>query len=309
MSVTGRPLGSVAVVLACLGAAIALQVVRDRQYPERLNPDRELLYVRSGPALERLALSFDASVADLYWIRAVQYFGGQRLAERKTRRFDLLYPLLDITTTLDPYFNIAYRFGAIFVAEGYPDGPGRPDLAVRLLRKGVAKQPHRWQYLYDIAFVHYWWLKDYKSASYWFQRASQVPNSPEWMRGLAAITLAQGRDRVGSRFLWQQIYDTAEHQYMRRTAEHRLQQLDAMDQVDQLNALVDRVRIASGRPVTSWEPLARSRVLRQLPPLDPAGVPYVIDPQTGRVTVSRDSPFHPLPDDSSAPGGTPRPAP
>ena len=34
-----------------------------------------------------------------------------------------------MATGLDPYFNIAYRFGAIFLSESKPDGPGRPDLA------------------------------------------------------------------------------------------------------------------------------------------------------------------------------------
>ena len=30
--------------------------------------------------------------------------------------YPLLYPMLDITTTLDPRFSIAYRFGSIFLA-------------------------------------------------------------------------------------------------------------------------------------------------------------------------------------------------
>ena len=45
-------------------------------------------------------------------------------------------PLLDLTTTLDPYFSIAYRFGAIFLSEASPGGPGRPDQAVALLAEG-----------------------------------------------------------------------------------------------------------------------------------------------------------------------------
>ena len=44
--------------------------------------------------------------------------------------FDGLYPLLDITTTLDPRFNIAYRFGAIFLSAKYPEGADSPQLAV-----------------------------------------------------------------------------------------------------------------------------------------------------------------------------------
>ena len=119
----------------CLAAAIGLQYARDRYLSAPIGSDN-LLYVESPSAMKRLALGYDALLADVYWIRAVQYFGGQRLAERARHKHDLVYPLLDITTTLDPYFNIAYRFGSVFVAEGAPN-PGRPDLAVKLLEKGA----------------------------------------------------------------------------------------------------------------------------------------------------------------------------
>ena len=49
--------------------------------------------------------------------------------------------MLDLTTTLDPLFNVAYRFGAIFLAEPYPGGAGRPDLAIALLEKGLQARP------------------------------------------------------------------------------------------------------------------------------------------------------------------------
>ena len=103
-------------VLATLVVAfVGVQVWRDRVYGEPA-PGDSVLYVRSGEALRRLSLSFSPLLADVYWVRAVQYYGGTRLSASTTRRYDLLYPLLDITTSLDPRFNIAYRFGSIFLA-------------------------------------------------------------------------------------------------------------------------------------------------------------------------------------------------
>ena len=86
--------------------------------------------------------------------------------------YTLLYPLLDLTTTLDPHFNIAYRFGSIFLAEAYPGGAGRPDLAIALLEKGLRARPDKWEYMQDIGFVHYWWRHDYQAAAAWFDAAS-----------------------------------------------------------------------------------------------------------------------------------------
>ena len=79
-----------------------------------------------------------------------------------------------ITTTLDPRFNIAYRFGSVFLAEPYPRGADRPDLAVALLEKGLRERPDKWQYLQDIGFVHYWFRHDFLAAAEWFQKAADV---------------------------------------------------------------------------------------------------------------------------------------
>jgi hypothetical protein len=293
-----------AAAIVCFVAAVGLQYAREHHVSPAPQGE-EILYLQSGPAVSRLALGYKALLADVYWIRAVQYFGGQKLRERARLKHDLLYPLLDITTTLDPYFNIAYRFGSIFLAEGAPRPPGRPDLAVNLLEKGFSTNPAKWQYLYDAAFIYYWYERDYQMASQWFTRASKVPGAPAWMPGLAAMTRVRGGDRQGARFLWQQIFQNAEAGYMRDSARRSLVQLDIMDELDRLNAALARVSAETGRPVTSWDPLAARGWLRRNPPLDPGGTPYVIDPGTGRATVSGESQFYPLPEDMPAPSGPP----
>ena len=57
-------------------------------------------------------------------------------------KFDLLWPLLDVATTLDPHLIVAYRFGAIFLSE--PEaGANRTDLAIELVKRGIAANPER----------------------------------------------------------------------------------------------------------------------------------------------------------------------
>jgi tetratricopeptide (TPR) repeat protein len=283
---------------ACLVAAIALHV---QSGPGLFGADSRTggeLYIRSGETLKRLALSYDAVLADIYWIRAVQYFGRTRLDTRPGKSYDRLYPLLDITTTLDPQFNIAYRFGAVFLAEAYPRGPGQPAAAIALLKKGFAANPTRWQYLQDIGFVYYWWLRDYQSAASWFGRARAVPGAPEWLGPLAAVTLTNGGNRAAARTIWKQMLETGEHDYLRRTAAHRLAQLRVLDELDALNARLARVREETGRPVTSWAAAGADGGAASGPPLDPAGVPYVLDPASGQASVSNRSPYYPLPLDT-----------
>jgi hypothetical protein len=295
MTWRGRDVALIAAALLAFGSAATLQATRDRYFPRDTRHVEEILYVRSGTALKRMTLSFDALAADVYWFRAIQHYGGDRLSgPLALTKYRLLYPLLDLTTTLDPYFNIAYRFGAIFLSEAYPGGPGRPDQSVALLRKGIAAMPHKWQYYHDIGFVYYWRFRDYPSAALWFQRDAAQPNAPIWMQPIAAAMLTHGEDRAAARFLWQQVAQS-EEPWMRRNAERALLQLQALDQIDQLNAIVSRFPPAAGAP-HSWTDLIRRRVLARVP-ADPTGTPYEIDPVSGRARVSPQSPLFPMPEE------------
>jgi hypothetical protein len=275
-----------------LFAAILLHVGRERWFVLDDVHAQQLLYVGSPETLGRMALEFDAVAADLYWIRAIQHYGGERLAaSRAPWRYEQLYPLLDMTTSLDPYFGIAYRFGAIFLSEPYPGGPGRPDLAIKLLRKGIAAQPTRWHYYHDIGFVHYWALQDPEGAAAWFRQAAAIPGAPNWLLPVAAAMLTE-TDRGAARYLWRQIME-ADEEWLRKRAERGLLQLDALDQIDRLSTVVTATPRREGEPY-SWPALMRQGLLRGRP-VDPAGTPYAIDPATGRVSVSEKSPLFPMP--------------
>lgn len=303
--------GALAVTGALLAAVVQVQAIREQAYPPRTTADDSLYF--SANAVRRLAGPMRALAADVYWIRALQHFGGakRRLADRapgetvgKVENVDqhdyaLLYPLLDITTTLDPRFKIAYRFGAVFLAEPYPGGPGRPDLAVKLLQKGLEAQPDKWEYMEDIGFVYYWYRHDYRSAADWFARAADIPGAPWWLRSLSATTLAQGGDRNSSRRMWQSIRETAEIDWLRNDADRRLSQLEAMDVIDTLQQRVDEFTRREGHPPADWSDVARRGLLRAGVPLDPSGAPYELTP-AGRVQLSPKSTLSPLPVDPPA---------
>ena len=305
----------VAVVLLLFAVAVWLQTVRDGRY--RLeSSDEETLYL-SQRATGRLVFAQRSLAADLYWIRALQYFGGHTkeakeraadglepppaLAAKAPVSFDNLYPLLDIATTLDPRFNIAYRFGSIFLSESYPHGPGRPDQAVALLEKGLAAMPDKWQYWQDIGFVYYWNVHDYIKAADAFKRGAAIPGAPWWLQSLAATTLVRGGDRGASRLLWQQLAETADNDYARTAARTKLQQLDAIEAIERLQPVVDALTTRTGAQVTDWAALIRSGAIPGIP-LDPAGVPFELSPSS-RIEVSPRSPLFPLPIEPGARSG------
>jgi len=286
-----RGLAAAAGLVLGLSLSIAILHARETGYPAPPETER-LLYLRSGRTADRLMLTFDAIAADLYWIRAIQHYGRDVMAERRGRRradsFGLLQPLLDLTTTLDPHFSIAYRFGSIFLAMQPPEGPGRPDQAIALLEKGLRATPDRWQYAYDLGWVHYWHTGDFTAAADWFDRAADMPRAPAWIRPFAAITRAQGGHRAEARAALATLLDSSEV-YIRNAAERALLQLKALDGIDELEAIVAQVRAQTGRLPSSLAEIFGSAVA------DDTGTPFAYDPETGEVSLGPGSPLAPLP--------------
>ena len=189
--------------------------------------------------------------------------------------------MLDITTTLDPRFNIAYRFGAVFLAEPYPGGAGRPDLAIALLEKGLRARPDKWEYMQDIGFVHYWYGPRLPARRpTWFASAADVPGAPWWLKSLAATTLAAGRrPAIVARDVGSRSGSRPKSTGCGTTPSAGCTQLDALDQIDALQAhRRSRTRGAPARPPDDWQRArARAASCRGIP-VDPAGTPYELDP-------------------------------
>ncbi len=124
----------------------------------------EVLYLWSGDQVRNLFPGFEGLAADVYWLRTVQYYGGQK-AFSTERDFALLRPLVEITTSLDPRLDIAYRYGAVFLSEPPPAGAGRPQEGIEVLEKGARAMPESWRLRQHLGFFHFLYLGDARRAA------------------------------------------------------------------------------------------------------------------------------------------------
>jgi hypothetical protein len=232
---------------------------------------------------------FESLAADVYWLRTVQYYGGQRRFAGG-KNYDLLSPLIDITITLDPRLEIAYRYGAIFESEAAPFGAGRPREGVALLARGVKAMPLSWRLRQDLGFFHYLYLHDSATAARVLAEAADLPGAPFWLRTLGADLLARGGDRAASRRMWKQMFDQSEEGMIRENARAQLQVLDSLDLADGVAEAVAEFARLHGHPPRALDELVSARLWRG-PLVDLAGVPLRYDVQTGRVFVDPGSPM------------------
>jgi hypothetical protein len=250
---------------------------------------RQALYLWSGKQVARLFPGFEGLAADVYWLRTVQYYGGQRAFVGEPR-YELLGPLIEITTMLDPRLEIAYRYGATFLSEGRPIGAGRPREGVALLQRGTRKLPEAWMLVAQLGFFQYLFLGDPAGAAATLDEAARRPGAPFWFRTMAADVLMKGGERATARRMWEKMYEQSEGGIIKRNAALRLRILDSLDRADLLERAVAGYRRGTGRNPRHLEELRASGQWRG-PFVDVAGVRFDYDRESGRVSIARRSPL------------------
>ncbi|MGC1483086.1 MAG: hypothetical protein WA789_04770 [Candidatus Acidiferrum sp.] len=237
-----------------------------------LHQERDDLVLRSGKLVKAMSLEYAPLIADLYWTRAVQYYGDKRA--RHDPNFELLWPLLDVTTTLDPNLTVAYRFGSTFLSEPSPRGAGQPELGIELLERGIHANPEYWRFYEDLGFIYYFDLKDYAKASEVFAEGSKDPKALIWMKVMAAKIAAEGDSLSTSIFLWNEVYQSTTDPDVKRNALTHLQLLKVEQDCRQIDALADEFQKRTGqRPLRVGE-LVQAGLLSRLP-MDPMGYAYI----------------------------------
>ncbi len=247
----------------------------------------DTLYIASPKLVRHASLGFNGLMACIYWTRAVQYFGHRHFLRES--RFNELAPLLEITTTLDPQLLPAYQFGSTFLAPAPPNGAGQPERAIRLMNYGIEHNPDNWHLYYDLGFIYYTELKDFKRASEAFEKGSRIPDAHPFLKVLAANTAEHAQDFTTARLLWSAAYQTTDSDDIRQNALEHLRAIQVDDDVTNLQDAVSRFVNKNGRiPASLWE-IAAAEHLAGVP-VDPDGTPYELS-LNGQVLVANPDDF------------------
>jgi tetratricopeptide (TPR) repeat protein len=232
----------------------------------------EVLYFSSPKWIKRMSLGYDGLLADIYWTRAVQYFGSRHVAHATD--YKLLAPLLEITTALDPKLIVAYQFGANFVAPKPPEGAGMPDKAVALVEYGIRNNPDNWKLYYELGFIYYYMdPPEHAKAAEAFDRGTKVPNAHPFLRVLAAQMAQHAGEIQTARMLWQAAYATTQDDLIRKNAVTHLRALKVDEDITGLEKMVATYQEQTGMLPASFNALVGAGMLLGVP-VDPNGKPY-----------------------------------
>jgi tetratricopeptide (TPR) repeat protein len=275
-----------AILLLGLAGVWQLQYAIDAQLAAT-HQEQDDLVLRSGALLKAMSLEYAPLVADVYWTRAVQYYGNKLATRQNT--IDLLWPFLDVTTTLDPHLIIAYRFGSTFLSEPPPAGAGKPQLGIELLQRGINENPEYWRFYEDLGFIYYFHLKDYTKAASVFLEGSKRPGALIWMKTFAARIAEKGETPETSTMLWSEIYGSTNDPAIKKNAKIHLQLLRAQADCAALNRVAAEYEKRNGRHPSNMRDLIAPGLLPG-PAVDPEGFVYSFDAE-GKAQINPASPL------------------
>jgi tetratricopeptide (TPR) repeat protein len=262
-------LGALVCLLLAIGAQDRIQSV---QTGGSVHP---ILYLPSGKYLRVMALGFDGLLADTLYLWSIQYYGSYDIKDRYTY-LERIYD--QVITELDPHYLDPYLVGAlIMTAEAR-----NPEMALRLLDKGVRANPGQWLIAFEAGFLCYNDLHDYKRAASYFEKALAVPGVHPLVRRFYAEMYNRAGDKRTSLREWLEIYQSSDDPYVHNVAWNHVHDLKVDVDLADLSAAVERYRTMEKRPPRRLQDLVASGIQEALP-RDPEDRDYLYDPQTGGV--------------------------
>ena len=181
----------------------------------------ELLYYPSGVWVRQASLGYETAVADVAWLRGIQYYGEHRLTDQK---FDLIGHVMGVVADLDPSFLQPYVFGAFVLAQEMK----RPERGLALLERGMRANPESWLLAFEAGFLHYVARHDYPAAARCFTRASRLPGHPDYVERFAAFAHQRAGNDAMAVLLWKRVLATG-NKYMQEVAKRELLRLGAAE--------------------------------------------------------------------------------
>lgn len=200
---------------------------------------------------------FSNARADLYWLEAIQYIGSNAISAEYKK---YLYPLIDIITDLNPYFEHPYLIGQLLLPEYNERYENRSEkeikkwflqaenLSLKWINNFCDKskiESIKWEYNlsklwsedkykdpcksymipYYLAYIYYFYAKDPIKAAQYYKITSANTDSLEWAKILAAIMQGKWWDREKAIIMFLNMAKTVENNELCQAYSNNLEQI------------------------------------------------------------------------------------
>lgn len=262
----------VLLILSC-GIFMSLKVKTDNISRKKI-PGSSIIYIPSGQYLKFATFGNSSLLADLIYVWAIQYYSDYTIPDM----YEYLDHIFSIINELDPSYLDPYDIGAVIAAYEAED----LDLALKILDRGLEKNPEQWLFPYMAAHYAQMIKKDHKLAQEYYKKAMNIEEVPPIVERLYANAIFKSMDYKRALQTWLEIYKTAKDERIKKIASNHLYNITATIDIQKINEAIEKFKESYGRNPMELSQLVRAGFLDSLPK-DLDGKEYIYDSQTGEV--------------------------
>jgi tetratricopeptide (TPR) repeat protein len=259
-------------ILSC-GIFMSLKVKTDNISRKKI-PGSSIIYIPSGQYLKFATFGNSSLLADLIYVWAIQYYSDYTIPDM----YEYLDHIFSIINELDPSYLDPYDIGAVIAAYEAED----LDLALKILDRGLEKNPEQWLFPYMAAHYAQMIKKDHKLAQEYYKKAMNIEGVPPIVERLYANAIFKSMDYKRALQTWLEIYKTATDERIKKIASNHLYNLTTTIDIQKINEAIEKFKESYGRNPMELSQLVRAGFLDSLPK-DLDGKEYIYDSRTGEV--------------------------
>lgn len=262
----------VLLILSC-GIFMSLKVKTDNISRKKI-PGSSIIYIPSGQYLKYATFGNSSLLADLIYIWAIQYYSDYSIPNM----YEYLDHIFSIINELDPSYLDPYDVGAVIAAYEAQD----LDLALKILDRGLEKNPEQWLFPYLAGHYAQMINKDHNLAQEYYKKAMNIEGVPPIVRRLYANAIFKSMDYKRALQTWLEIYKTAKDERIKKIASNHLYNITATIDIQKINEAIEKFKESYGRNPMELSQLVRAGFLDSLPK-DLDEKEYIYDSRTGEV--------------------------
>ena len=211
-------LTSLVITIVIVSSLFVLQVRIDDERQSWVQ-EEELMYLPSGKVLKIISLGFDEVVADILFIRMIDYFGKHSASDRT---YVWLYHMADLVTDLDPKFRFPYIFAGLMLnleANQFEN-------ARTILIKGMNEFPNDWYFPFALGINYFFHDGDFTRAADSLEDASKLPGSPKYLIGFANKLRREGATKEAALVFLKHLYESFGDKGIRKILKERIKEIE-----------------------------------------------------------------------------------
>lgn len=248
--------------------------VKIEKIPRKKIPGASVIYLPSGKYLKFAAFGYSSLLADLIYIWSVQYYSDYSVSDR----FKYLDHIFSVIAELDHRYLDPYQIGALIALYEAEDF----DLALKILDRGLAKNPEEWIFPFQAGHLAQMVKKDYELARKYYEKTMQIEGAPPIAKRLYANASFKLSDYKMAWRTWLQVYETAKEQRIKKIAFNHLYRVKAAIDIQAIQEGIEKFRERHGRNPEDLSRLVKMGLLESLSK-DFDGKDYLYDSESGEV--------------------------